>query len=66
MNNHTDEKIGFFLCEINLYRIGDSELAVKFEVIEKSDLCDQMIYIRDRLEAIKVTRVSERFYSKKY
>ena len=35
LNNHTDEKIGFFLCEIKLYRIGNSELAVKFEVIEK-------------------------------
>lgn len=35
LNNHTDEKIGFFLCEIKLYRIGDSEPAVKFEVLEK-------------------------------
>lgn len=35
LNNHTDDKIGFFLCEIKLYRIGDSKPAVKFEVIEK-------------------------------
>lgn len=35
LNNHTDEKIGFFLCEIKLYRIGNSEPAVKFEVIEQ-------------------------------
>lgn len=35
LNNHTDDRIGFFLCEIKLYRIGDSEPAVKFEVIEK-------------------------------
>ena len=35
LNNHTDDKIGFFLCEIKLYKIGDSEPAVKFEVIEK-------------------------------
>ena len=35
LNNHTDEKIGFFLCEIKLYQIGASEPAVKFEVIEK-------------------------------
>ena len=35
LNNHTDEKIGFFLCEIKLYRIGSSEPAIKFEVIEK-------------------------------
>lgn len=35
LNNHTDDKIGFFLCEIKLYRIGNSEPAVKFEVVEK-------------------------------
>ena len=35
LNNHTDEKIGFFLCEIKLYKIGNSDPAVKFEVIEK-------------------------------
>lgn len=35
LNNHTDEKIGFFLCEIKLYRIGNSDPAVKFEVIEE-------------------------------
>lgn len=35
LNNHTDEKIGFFLLEIKLYKIGDSEPAAKFDVIEK-------------------------------
>lgn len=35
LNNHTDDKIGFFLCEIKLYHIGDSAPAVKFDVIEK-------------------------------
>lgn len=35
LNNHTDEKINFFLVEIKLYQIADSEIAVKFEVVEK-------------------------------
>ena len=35
LNSHTDDKIGFFLCEIKLYKIGNSDPAVKFEVIEK-------------------------------
>ncbi len=35
LNNHTDENISFFLLEIKLYRINDSEPAVKFEIIEK-------------------------------
>ena len=34
LNNHTDEKINFFLVEIKLYQIADSEIAVKFEVVE--------------------------------
>lgn len=35
LNNHTEAQIGFFLCEVKLYRIGNSDPAVKFEVIEK-------------------------------
>lgn len=35
LNNHTDENIGFFLCEIKLFRIGSSDPAVKFEVVER-------------------------------
>ncbi len=35
LNNHTDENISFFLLEIKLYQIGDSDIAVKFEVVEK-------------------------------
>lgn len=34
LNNHTDDTIGFFLCEIKVYTIGDSAPAPKFEVIE--------------------------------
>ena len=35
LNNHTDNKVGFFLCEIKLYKIGDSCPAVKFNVVEQ-------------------------------
>lgn len=35
LNNRTDENIAFFLLEIKLYQIGDSDIAVKFEVVEK-------------------------------
>ena len=35
LNNHTDENIGFFLVEIKLYQIGESQIAPKFNVIEK-------------------------------
>ena len=35
LNNHTDDNIAFFLVEIKLYQIGSSNIAVKFEVVEK-------------------------------
>lgn len=35
LNNHTDEKIGFFLCEIKLFQIGNSEIAPSFTVVER-------------------------------
>jgi len=35
LNNRTDENIAFFLVEIKLYQIGSSDIAVKFEVVEK-------------------------------
>ena len=35
LNNHTDDKIGFFLCEIKLFQIGDSQIAPAFTVVER-------------------------------
>ena len=35
LNNHTDDKIGFFLCEIELFQIGDSQIAPAFTVVER-------------------------------
>ena len=34
LNEHTDEKIGFFLVEIKLYKIGDSQIAPQFVPVE--------------------------------
>lgn len=35
LNNHTDDKIGSFLCEIKLFQIGDSQIAPAFTVVER-------------------------------
>ena len=35
LNNHTDEEVGFILCEIKVFQIGDSMPAPKFEIIEQ-------------------------------
>ncbi|WP_027407631.1 DUF4268 domain-containing protein [Anaerovibrio sp. RM50] len=56
LNNHTDENIGFFLCEIKLYRIGNSNPAVKFEVIEKPNDWAKEIKKNDALNPTKQKR----------
>lgn len=35
LNSHTTEDIGFILCELKLYHIGDSDIAPAFVVIEQ-------------------------------
>ena len=35
LNNHLDENIAVFLCEIKLYRIGDSPIAPQFDIVEQ-------------------------------
>lgn len=35
LNNHTDENISFYLIEIHAYKIGNSDPAPKFEIIEQ-------------------------------
>ncbi|MCL2882624.1 MAG: DUF4268 domain-containing protein [Coriobacteriia bacterium] len=35
LNSHTDEGLGFFLLEIELWRIGDSKPAPRFNVVER-------------------------------
>lgn len=33
LNEHTDEEINIFLCRIELWKIGDSEIAPKFQIV---------------------------------
>lgn len=35
LNNHTDDSVAFFLIEIELWKIGDSQPAAKFNVVEQ-------------------------------
>lgn len=57
LNNHTDEQIGFFLCEIKLYQIGNSDPAVKFEIIEKPNEWAKEIKKNDSNTATEIQRV---------
>lgn len=35
LNEHTDDGLSFFLCELKLYRIGASDMAPMFDVVER-------------------------------
>lgn len=35
LNNHTDENVNFFLLEIELWKIGNSKIAPKFNIVEQ-------------------------------
>ena len=35
LNQHTDDDVGFFLLEVELWKIGDSEIAPRFNIIER-------------------------------
>ena len=59
LNNNTNEAIGFFLCEIKLYRIGESAPAVKFEIVEKPN--DWTKELR-KTEAINDNQLQRRDY----
>ena len=50
LNNHTDDEVGFFLCEIHLYRIENSKPAIKFEVIEKPNDWAKIVKKNDALK----------------
>lgn len=58
LNNHTDENISFFLLEIKLYRIGNSDPAVKFEVIEKPNDWTKEIKKQSTADPAKQFRLS--------
>ena len=60
LNNHTDESIGFFLCEIKLFQIGDSLKAPKFEIIEKpNDWVKRNTGNRDRIVRAILPRIRD-------
>lgn len=57
LNNHTDENIGFFLCEIKLFQIEDSRIAPSFVVIEKPNDWTKEIRKTDSMSPIHQQRL---------
>lgn len=57
LNNHTDDEVGFFLCEIHIYRIEESKPAVKFEIIEKPNDWAKVVKKSDALNQTEQFRL---------
>ncbi len=53
LNQHTDENIGFFLVEIELWKIDNSKPAVIFNVVERPNDWAKTMKIRDNLTETK-------------
>ncbi|MED9821123.1 MAG: DUF4268 domain-containing protein [Christensenellales bacterium] len=53
LNQHTDENIGFFLVEIELWRINDSVPAPKFNVVERPNDWAKTVKAAGRLSETK-------------
>ena len=53
LNQHTDENIGFFLVEIELWKIDNSAPAVKFNVVERPNDWAKTMKIKDTLTETK-------------
>lgn len=63
LNKCTDPKIGFFLLEIELWQIGNSEKAPRFNIVEKPNDWSKTIKLKEGLSEAKLLKVEfwERF-----
>ncbi len=57
LNQHTDANIGFFLLEIELWQIGDSEKAPRFNIVEKPNDWSKTMKTMENLSGTKLLRL---------
>lgn len=57
LNQHTDANIGFFLLEIELWQIGDSEKAPRFNIVEKPNDWSKTMKTMEGLSGTKLLRL---------
>ena len=66
LNQHTDESVGFFLVEIELWRIADSPTAPRFNVVERPNEWTKALRASEDLSSTKKTYVEYWEAFKKY
>lgn len=58
LNQHTDEKIGFFLLEIELWKINDSLPAPKFNIVERPNDWAKVMKSEESINDTKMLQLS--------
>ncbi|MBQ6669021.1 MAG: DUF4268 domain-containing protein, partial [Deltaproteobacteria bacterium] len=58
LNQHTDEKVGFFLLEIELWKINDSPPAPKFNIVERPNDWAKVMKSEEPMNDTKVLQLS--------
>ena len=59
LNSHTDKEIGFYLLEIELWKIGDSNPAPKFNIVERPNDWGKTVKQTAELTSIASQRVCQ-------
>lgn len=58
LNQHTDSNFGFFLVEIQLWKIGDSDPAPRFQVVEQPNEWTKMVKMSGELTETERVKLS--------
>ena len=66
LNEHTDDECSFFLVEVEVWRIGDSPKAPRFNVVESPNEWARAEKATDKLNALNDTRKTQLEYWQTY
>lgn len=56
LNNNTSPDVGFFACEIELWRIGDSDVAPRFNVLARPNDWSKSVRVTEGIEHLTPTK----------
>lgn len=64
LNEHTDEEINIFLCRIELWKIGDSEMAPKFQIVSSPNNWTKTIKKRGANDGADINMLQYEYWAK--
>ena len=64
LNEHTDEEINIFLCKIELWKIGNSEIAPKFQIVSSPNNWTKTIKRKGTSEETDINMLQYEYWTK--